>query len=76
MEREYSEDRLYWASVKRFTMILESDEAIDPKLVSEIVKFLDNAEIGPAVIPTDEKDPAHKMAKELKKQKQKQNSPK
>lgn len=65
MEREYSEDRLYWASVKRFTMILESTSQVDPKIVSEIVKFLDNADIRPANIEGAEDDPAVKRAREL-----------
>ncbi len=71
MEREYSEDRLYWASVKRFTMILESDTEVDPKIVSEIVKFLDNAEIRPAKIEGDAEDPAVKRARELASEKNK-----
>lgn len=67
---EYTEDRLYWASVKRFTKLLEGDEDVDPKIIGEIVKFLDNASIRPADISSlDADDPAAVMARKLAKSK-------
>jgi len=63
----YTEDRLYWAAVKRFTILLEDEHSeLESKIVGEIVKFLDKVDVKPfrtEGIPSD--DPAAKRAAEL-----------
>ena len=62
----FTADRLYWAAVKRFTLLLEDESDIDPKIVAEIVKFLDKVDISSMNIASlSDDDPAAVRAKEL-----------
>ena len=62
----FTEDRLYWAAVKRFTLLLEDESDIDPKIVAEIVKFLDKIDLSAMNITSlSDDDPAAVRAKEL-----------